>query len=169
MRRNYAAFYIMLLLVQMLICNYLRLGPYLMLSLLPAMVFCLPLRLSTLKAMLIAFLTGLFADAFAEGLLGLNALALVPVAYVRRGLCRAIFGDELIERGNDFSMDKQGLEKVVFAVAVANAVFLGIYIAADGGGSMPIVFNAIKFAVSLIAGIILSLVVVDVTKPDVGR
>lgn len=169
MRRKYAVFYLTMLLIQMLVCNYLRLGSYVMVSLLPAMVFCLPMRLGTLQAMLLAFLTGLCVDLLAEGLLGLNALSLVPVAYVRRGLCRAIFGDEMVERGNDFSAEKQGLSKVMFALAVANALFLVIYIAADSGGAMPLVHNAIKLAASLVACVMLSLIVADVTKPSSER
>lgn len=169
MRRNYAAIYLMLLMIQMVICNYFRLGPYVLVSVLPAMVLCIPLRYSTLSAMLIAFFTGLCVDLLAEGLIGLNTVALVPVAYVRRGLCRLIFGDELIERGNDFSIDKNGISKVIFAVTLSNALFLVIYIAADGGEAMPVAFNLIKFIISLAVAILLSIIITDVSKPDDGR
>lgn len=169
MRKNYSIIYLMLLMIQMVICNYLHLGPFILVSLLPAMVFCIPLRCGTLRAMLIAFLTGICVDLFAEGLLGLNAVALVPVAYMRKGLCRLIFGDELVERGNDFSIDKQGFGKVVFALGLADALFLLIYIAADGGESMPLVFNLTKFVISLFIGTSFSLIVADISKPESGR
>lgn len=169
MRKNYAITYLLLLMIQMVICNYFRLGPFILVSLLPAMVFCLPLRLGTAQAMLIAFVTGLCVDLLAEGMLGLNATAIVPVAYMRKGLCKLIFGDELVERGNDFYIDKHGFGKVIFALGLANALFLIIYIAADGGESMPFIFNLAKFAISLLICILFSLIVADVSKPDSGR
>ena len=169
MRKKYALAYLILLMMQMIICNYFRLGPFLLVSLLPAMVFCIPLRCGTLPTMLIAFATGLTVDFLAEGLPGINTLSIVPVAYCRLGLCKMIFGDELVERGNDFSIEKHGIVKVAFALGIADAIFLLIYIIADGGGSMPFVFNLVKFAVSLVVGILLSLVIADVSKPDSGR
>ena len=92
---GYYFIFLLLVAVQMLICNYLNLSPYLTLSILPVLVLCLPLRLPTFWTMLLAFVTAGAVDLLSEGLLGLNALALVPVAFVRKEIIRLIFGDEL--------------------------------------------------------------------------
>ena len=95
---GYYFVFLLLVAVQMLICNYLNLSPYLSLSILPVLILCVPLRLPTFWTMLLAFATGSAVDLLSEGLLGLNALALVPVAFVRKEVIRLIFGDELFAR-----------------------------------------------------------------------
>ena len=161
--------YVLLVIAQMLICNYLHLSPYVMLSILPVMVLCIPLRVSTIGAMLIAFFTGLSVDLLAEGILGLNALALVPVALVRKSVVRLIFGDELFARKEDFSVRKNGFGKVALAIFLVQALFLLVYIWADGAGTRPLSFNAIRFGASLLAGWAVSLLLVDVLAPDTRK
>ena len=167
-----ASFYFvffLLTVVQMLICNYLNLSPYLMLSILPVMILCVPLRLPSFWTMLLAFVTGLAVDLLSEGLLGLNALALVPVAFVRKEVIRLIFGDELFARKEDFSVRKNGFGKVAAAIFLVQALFLAIYIWADGAGTRPLAFNAIRFGVSLAAGWALSLLIIDILAPDTRK
>ena len=161
--------YVVLTIVQMLICNYFHLSAYLMLSLLPVMVLCLPLRVGTTGAMIIAFVTGVVVDLLAEGMLGINTLALVPVAYVRKGVIRLVFGDELFARKEDFSIRKNGFGKVAVAIFIVQALFLLIYIWADGAGTRPFSFNAIRFGVSLLAGWAVSLLVIDILAPDTRK
>ena len=161
--------FLILTVVQMLICNYLNLSPYLMLSILPVMILCVPLRLPTFWTMILAFVTGCAVDLLSEGLLGINALALVPVAFVRKEVIRLIFGDELFARKEDFSMRKNGFGKVALAIFLVQALYLGVYIWADGAGTRPLAFNAIRFGVSLAAGWIVSLLIVDILAPDTRK
>ena len=149
---GYYFIFLLLVAVQMLICNYLNLSPYLTLSLLPVLILCVPLRLPTFWTLLLAFATGSAVDLLSEGLLGLNALALVPVAFVRKEVIRLIFGDELFARKEDFSVRKNGFGKVALAVF--------------GAGTRTLAFNAIRFGVSLAAGWALSLLIIDILAPD---
>ena len=148
---SYYFVFLLLVAVQMLICNYLNLSPYLTLSILPVLILCVPLRLPTFWTLLLAFATGSAVDLLSEGLLGLNALALVPVAFVRK---------EVI------SVRKNGFGKVALAIFLVQALFLAIYIWADGAGTRTLAFNAIRFGVSLAAGWALSLLVIDILAPD---
>ena len=161
--------FVLLTVVQMLICNYFHLSPYLMLSILPVMVLCIPLRVGTVGAMVIAFATGLVVDLLAEGTLGLNTLALVPVAYARKGVIRLIFGEELFARKEDFSVRKNGFGQVALAIFLVQALFLAIYVWADSAGTRPFSFNAIRFGVSLLAGWAVSLLVIDILAPDTRK
>ena len=158
--------YVLLAVVQMLICNYFNLSPYLILSILPVMVLCLPLRVPTFWALFIAFGTGFLVDLLSEGVLGLNVLALVPVAFVRKEVIHLIFGGELFARKEDFSLRKNGFGKVTLSIFLVQALFLLIYIWADGAGTRSFQFNAIRFGVSLFAGVVVSLLVVDILAPD---
>lgn len=161
--------YFLLTVVQMVICNYFHITPYIMLSILPVMVLCIPTRVSQTGAMLLAFVTGLAVDLFSEGLLGLNALALVPVAYARKGIVGLVFGEDLFVRHEDFSIRKHGPGKVAVAIFAVQALFLLVYIWADGAGTRPFWFNAARFGASLAAGIAVSMLAADTLAPDTRK
>ena len=158
--------YLLLAIVQMLICNYFHLTPYVLLTILPVMVLCIPIRVSTVGAMCVAFATGLAVDLLSEGVLGLNVLALVPVAFARTSVIRLIFGAELFSRKEDFSIRKSGFGQVALAILLVQSLFLVVYIWADGAGTRPFLFNLIRFAASLAAGFLASILIVDTLAPD---
>lgn len=168
MRYNVLTFCI-LVVAQMLICNYLHISMYLTLTLLPVLILCLPTRIDTLRAMIIAFAAGFAVDFAAEGVIGLNIAALLPVALMRRKVCGAIFGDELLARNEDFSVQKYGAYKVIFAVAIVHAVFLAVYIWADCGQSKPFSDNLIRGMVSFIAGLLISVPIADMLTKEERR
>ena len=165
-RADFILKYLILALIQMLLCNYANFSPYLTLSILPVMVLCIPTRANTTWAMLIAFVTALAIDFLAGGVIGLNALALVPVALIRRPVCDSIFDKELAVRGDDFSIRKYGMPKVVFAIFLVQTLFLLIYVTADGGVQRPFSFSLVRFALSLVAGVLLSIPAAAVLTPD---
>ena len=43
--QNFSAIYILLAIAQMVICNYFRISPYISVTVLPAMVLCIPLQI----------------------------------------------------------------------------------------------------------------------------
>ena len=105
----------------------------------------------------------------AEGLLGLNVAALLPVAFCRRGLIRIFLGEDLISRKDGFSIRKNGLGKVSFAQITASAIFLAIYILLDGAGTRPFWFCASKFFASLLCCWILGILVINILTVDDRR
>ena len=119
--------------------------------------------------MVIAFATGFVVDLLSEGILGLNVLALVPVAFVRKEVIRLIFGGELFARKEDFAVRKNGFGKVLMAIFLVQALFLAIYIWADGAGTRPLTFQAIRFGASLVAGVLVSLLIIDILAPDTRK
>ena len=70
MNQHFGILYILLLICQIILCNYSPLGPYIMLSILPAMILCVPLKIGVIGCMLIAFGSGLAVDWLSEGLIG---------------------------------------------------------------------------------------------------
>ena len=137
-----------------------------MITLLPAMILCIPLTISTIGCMLIAFASGLAVDWLAEGVIGLNAAALMPVALLRKSFVRIYFGEDLITRKDSFSLRKYGIAKVSAALFSALAVFLLIYITLDGAGTRTILFNLIRGGITLILSYLVSLIVVNSLTPD---
>ena len=140
MKNRFVLTYVLLVIAQMLLCNYFHFTPYIMLTILPIMVFCIPTRVSVFWTLIIAFVTGLAVDYFAEGIIGLNAAALLPVAILRRTL-----------------------------IDIITAIFLLIYNIADCAGTRPFIFILAKVCLSLLASYILSLLAINLLSYDDRR
>lgn len=166
MRYNFVTVCLVVL-AQVLLCNYLHISFFLTLSLLPVLVLCLPTRYGTIPTLLFAFATGFAVDFMAEGVLGLNVVALLPVAGLKRTLCTAFFGEELISRNDNFSFKKYGPAKVIMALAVSQAIFLFFYIWEDGGSVVPFSDSLIRWIVSMLCGLAVCVPIADMlTKED---
>ena len=166
MNQHFGIIYVLLLICQIVICNFSPLGPYIMLTVLPAMVLCIPLKISTAACMLIAFCSGLAVDWLSEGLVGINAAALVPVALARKPIARIFFGEDLLTRKDSFSFNKYGAAKISAAILTGLTIFLAIYIMLDGAGTRPFLFNLAYFGASLLCDWILCLIVTNILTPD---
>lgn len=164
---NFGIIYTLLAVAQMVICNYFRISPYLYVTILPAMVLCIPLKVNTAWTMLIAFITGISVDFLSGGVAGLNTLALVPVALIRYPVIRAVMGQELQDKNDRISIKTAGPVKVLLAAILSTALFLAIYVIADGAGARPVWFNAARFGVSLICDSLLALLIVNVLNPEI--
>ena len=169
MRNTFAVTYILMVVAQMLFTNYFHFTPLCMIVILPALVLCIPTKVGTAWAMVIAFLTGLAVDLFVDGALGLNALSLVPVAFVRKTLIGTIFGTEPFEHKENISIRKYGFARVSFAIIVVTTLFLAIYIAADCAGTRPLWFIATKLGFSLLASYLFSALLVNLFSYDDRR
>lgn len=164
--QNFNILYILLVVCQIVLCNYSPLGPYITLSMLPAMILCLPLKNSNIMCMLIAFASALAVDWMSEGVLGLNVAALLPVALTRKTVIRIFLGEDLINRSEMFTFRKNGAVKISAAILTLYAIYLGIYIFLDGAGTRPFWFCATKFGVSLACNWILGLLVINTLTID---
>ena len=167
--QNFGLLFVLVLICQIILCNYTHLGPFIMLTMLPAMILCIPTGISTITCMLIAFAAGLATDFLAEGLLGLNAAALLPVALTRKGIIRIFLGEDIIARKDSFSVRKNGLGKVSLALLSATALFLAVYIFLDGAGTRPFWFSLSKFGASLACNWLIGLGVIHTLTPDDRR
>ena len=156
MNRSVSFLFFLMVLAQVLISYLFQTGPWCVLTLLPAMIFCLPTDRSTLRLMLVAFVSGLAVDFFADGILGLNAFSLVPVALVRRFLLVRLFNEELVTRGESISWRKWGLVRILGCVLILTALFLLLYVAVDAAGERSFWACLSTFACSLPLDLLLS-------------
>lgn len=164
--QNFGFLFFLMVLGQIILCNFASFGPYVMLSMLPAMILCVPLTVSTALCMLLAFITGLSVDWLSEGLIGINAASLIPVALMRKPLIRLFLGEDLITRSDGFSFKKNGFGKISFILLLANLIFLGVYILLDGAGTRPMWFNLTRLGVSLVCNTVLALIVTNILTVD---
>lgn len=166
MRNNkYILFFILLLVAQILVCSYMNFSQLLTVNVLPVLILCAPLSLGTMPLLLIAFASGFALDFFSTGQLGLTCVALLPVAFLRSGILKLVFGNEIFSRGEELSKARQGSVKMMLAVLLALAVFLIIFIWVDAAGTRPFWFNLVKFALSMLVSYLVSLIVTDMICP----
>lgn len=164
--QNFGILYVLLIICQVLMSTFTQLGPYIMLSILPAMILCIPTGIRTSICLLIAFASGLAADWLSEGFLGLNTAALLPVALIRKGTIRIFLGEDIINRNDTFSIRKNGLGKVSLALITSISVFLAIHIFLDGAGTRPMWFCLTRFGASLACNWLVGLLVINILTPD---
>ena len=169
MKRNFFLYWSLLVAAQILLGTWADFTPLLTLSILPLLIFCLPTKYGTTAALFIAFATGFVTDLFSEGPMGLNILALVPVAAVRVSVIRTVFGEDLIIRQENFSIRKNGAAKVIFAISLVQSLFLAVYVFADGGAARPFLFSLARFIISLAAGVLLSYLLTDTLTSEERR
>lgn len=167
--QNFGLLYFLMVLGQMVLCNFADFSPFVMLTMLPAMVICVPLSVSTPACMLLAFATGLSVDWLSEGIIGINAASLVPVALMRKPLIRFFLGEDIITRSDSFSFRKNGLSKISFILIISTLIFLSIYVFLDGAGTRPAWFNLTRTGASLACDLILALIVTGILTTDDRR
>ena len=161
--------YALLVVVQLLLSNFLRVSPYMVLTILPFMVPCISIRVGSVRAMFIAAGARLTVDFLTERAIGLNTISLIPVAFCRNGIIRLVFGTELFARREDFSPQRNGFSKTLLALLIAQSLFLVIYIWIDSAGMRTLSFNALRFGVSLVTGMLVSLFTLGILAPDPRR
>jgi hypothetical protein len=167
--QNFGLLFFLMVLGQMILCNFAGFSPYIMLTMLPAMIVCVPLTVSTPLCLLLAFATGLSVDWLSEGLIGINAASLVPVALMRKPLIRFFLGEDLITRSDSFSFRKNGIGKISLVLIVSLLIFLGIYVFLDGAGTRPTWFNLTRMGLSLLCNYVLALIVTNILTVDDRR
>lgn len=164
--QNFGLLFFLMVLGQMILCNFAGFSPYIMLTMLPAMIVCVPLSINTPICLALAFATGLSVDWLSEGLIGINAASLVPVALMRKPLIRFFLGEDLITRNDSFSFRKNGIGKISLVLIASLLIFLGIYIFLDGAGTRPTWFNLTRMGISLLCNYVLALIVTNILTVD---
>ena len=167
--QNFGLLFFMMVLGQMVLCNFAGFSPFITLTMLPAMIVCVSLTVSTPLCLLLAFATGLSVDWLSEGLIGINAASLVPVALMRKPLIRFFLGEDLITRSDSFSFRKNGIGKISLVLIVSLLIFLGIYVFLDGAGTRPTWFNLTRMGLSLLCNYVLALIVTNILTVDDRR
>lgn len=155
---RYILAYLLMVTLQLLLCNYVNISPMVMLSVLPMLILFLPAGCGRIAGMLAAFGIGFAVDFFADGILGLNAIALTPVAYLRPTIIRRVFGEEVIARKENISPKRAGLQKTLLALTLSQSIFLLIYVWVDSAGTRSFSFNLARFAFSVLSGVVLNFI-----------
>lgn len=162
---RFVIFFVLLLIAQILISNFFDFSQWVVITFLPALILCLPLKMPSPWVIIISFVTGFIVDFFFTGMLGMTSAALLPVGFLRSRTFKILFGEEIFLRGEDLSIAKHGSVKVSFAVFLSLVLFLLILIWIDAAGTRPVWFILAKLAASLPGSFIVSLFIVHMLRP----
>ncbi len=154
--------FILLIVAQLIITNYIHLSQFVVLTLLPAIIVCLPTSLSPIATMLVAFATGLSVDLLAEGVIGLNTVSILPVALLRNKFIGWTMGEDVVVRKAEFSIRRNGLGKTLALITMSLGLFLIIFITTDSAGTRSFWFNSARFVASLLCSTVLCMIVTGV-------
>lgn len=161
----FIASFILLMMVQLVLAKYCQIAPYLYISLLPALVLCLPAARPQWLIMTVAFACGILTDLLADGVPGLNALAIVPPALLQKRIISFFIDEEIVERKSSFSFYENGYLKILMALTAMYAMYFILYVIFDCAGQKPVGFALAKIAVSLCISLIFGAVVCSILCP----
>lgn len=165
MNTRFIVLYILLLIAQILIGNFLNLSQFLVINIMPLMILCIPSGVHPIAVLVISFVSGFLVDLFAGGIIGLSLVALLPVAFLRRPLISLSFGGDLIERNEDISLSRHGTLRVSIAILLFLLLFFIIYIPVDSAGMRSFGFNLLKIFLSVVGSYVVSLLCIRFLNP----
>ena len=156
--------FILALLVQMVLAEYCQ-WTFVYICILPAMILCMPTIRPTWWTMAVAFLSGLAVDALADGTLGLNAIALVPVAALQKTIISRVINEDIVERHYNLSFRSNGYISLAIALSITYVLFFIIYILIDSAGIRNFGFNFTKLLSSTLVSLIFGMTTIAVLCP----
>jgi len=157
--------FVILLLVQIVLAKFVQIGPFLYLTILPAMMLCINCSRKPWTIMLVAFVSGMLVDGLSDGIFGLNAAAAVLSAAMQRPLLRFFLGEEIVERGNSISFRRYGTAKILAMIFTSTFLFFLFYVILDCAGTRSFLFCIGKILLSTLSSSLLQLCVVSVLCP----
>lgn len=166
---RFSILFAVMLIIQLILTKYGQLGFMISISILPAMILCMPTSRPTWWVLIVAFLSGLVVDGLSDGPLGLNAAALVPVAAMQKPFIRLFIDDDLVTRHYNFSFYQNGVIKVGLALLAETLIFMICYTLADCAGTRSGGFIFTKILLSTVASMIIGLLVCNVLSPRTKR
>ena len=154
--------YAVVILLQVILNNYVNLGPMIYICLIPLLVIYLPLDQKNYISLIIAFGMGLVIDILSDGVLGLNAGAATLVALVYKPLFYPIFQKNNYSKKYILPIRESGLWQHALYLLIILASYFLFYIAFDGLAKTTLLVSLIRYLVNVLVNLALALVI-DIT------
>lgn len=157
---KYATLGGLLIVCQILLSEYVNIWPVLYIAIFPQFIILLPPAMDKMAYMIAAFALGLATDIFADGVLGLNAAALVAIAYARPLLLKAVFSRTGIDSTENMPLLTRFVEprKLLLLNALMLLIFFAVYVMLDSAGSLPLWYAILKIILCVAINSIISII-----------
>lgn len=147
---KYVILGVFLLLIQLLISGYINIWPMLYIAVFPLLVITLPYTCNHIVSILTAFCFGLLVDILSDGVLGLNAAAIVAIAYFRPLFFKVAVSKTTLENTIEITQRTIGTTQFLLVTALSYAIFFTIYIALDSWGYFSFIYTIARFLLNII-------------------
>lgn len=152
-------FYVLVFIIQLIISNYVHLGPYFFICLLPLIIINLPLNWRPVPVMLFAFGIGLLLDILSGSILGLNAGAAVFASALKRPSYRLLVSRDRQDKTITATPKSIGYGKY-FSFLTADIVLYSLaYVLLDCISFRSVTFILAKSAASIAVNAALSVLI----------
>lgn len=154
--------YAVVILLQVIINNYVYLGPMVYICLIPLLIIYLPLDQKPYISLVIAFGLGLIIDLLSDGVLGLNAGAATLVALVYKPLFYPIFQKNNYSKKYIPPIRESDVWHHMLYLLIILAIYFLFYIAFDGLATTTVVVSLVRYLFNIAINLALA-IVVDLT------
>ncbi len=144
---------------QILLSEYVNIWPILYIAIFPQFIIILPANINRFMYLIIAFLLGLCIDICADGVPGLNAAALVAMAWCREFILKLTLSKGNLENAENLPLSARSVEipKLFTINLLMLAVFFTVYVLLDSAASFPFLYTLLKIAICVAANCIINL------------
>jgi rod shape-determining protein MreD len=143
-------FFVLVFLLQLVISDFLHLGPWVTVCLLPFMILQIPLSRRPHVVMLSAFGLGLLLDFLSAGALGLNAFAAVMAAAPRRFLYRLLVNRDRQDKTEIPTLRSAGNAKYIKYLLALTAIYVIAFVLLDCVSFRPVGFIIVRILASTV-------------------
>ena len=151
--------FVLIFILQVLICNYVDFGAYIYICLIPLLVINIPMKLDIRLTMIIGFALGLQLDVFANGVLGLNAAAATMLAAFKGSLFEKTVNKEHRYNIEVPSMRNVGIINYIAYLTLCTAIYLVTYTLLECVSLRPFLFILIRILISLLVNVTLMAII----------
>ncbi len=148
-----------LLIIQMLINEFVNIWPMIYIAIFPLFIFALPFKLNGSLLMICAFTYGLIIDILTEGIIGINASALLAITIFKNPIVHITVPKSVIEKSPTLICNEIYLWKQAIIYFLLFTIYFTVYIPLDSIGSFSLLYVFIRFALNIIINVVLALFV----------
>ena len=138
-------FYVVVMIVQIIISDYVSFGPVIYICVLHLLVISLPPKLDHVYTVLISFGLGLLLDLLTDGVLGLNAGAATLTALAARPIYNLIFNKDTYDKEFLPTIRESGISRHIYLITFSVMIFFLFYIAFDGFSHRNLTFTLVRY------------------------
>lgn len=142
--------YLLIFILQVFIANYIDIGAYVYICLIPLVLFGIPMNINNNVTMIAAFVIGLLLDLFSSGVMGLNAASATMLAALRAPIYNLTVNKDRRYSVNVPSIRSIGLNNYLVYTSLGTLIYLTTYTLLDCASFRPLPFIILRIAVSLI-------------------
>lgn len=154
--------YAVVILLQVIINNYVNLGPMIYICLIPLLIIYLPLDQKPYLSLIIAFGLGLIIDIMSDGVLGLNAGAATLIALVYRPLFYPVFQKNNYSKKYIPPIRESGIWRHVLYMLIILAIYFLFYIIFDGLAKSTLLTSLVRYLMNIAVNLAIA-TIVDLT------